>query len=374
MGLSAAPQTPPEVSSQWTSLTAVEVDDTLFQDILDKVAIPVDLLANIGMAPTALFLPKLNKQTGAIDFIQILPAGAPVFPRIITAVKKLGLEEVYIPAPRLEDMVQATQEKAQAVIKDKKVPTKAKAKMLHDNAKLLATMTLKEKKLDKGVENASTYVDTVVDFVHQVPEAMGDLAQMLALDYNLYSHSINVCLFALCFAQVIKLPGSEAKALGMGALFHDVGKTQIATKVLNKPGPLNADEWEMMRKHSSLGFDLLVKYPNFPQQSLITVLHHHENMDGSGYPAGLKENELPLTSRISKIIDCYDAITSRRIYKPGVTGYEAIQIMYHEMLPQLSHDLLTQFVKFLGQLGKKAGRKGSPPTSSIVRALGQKED
>jgi HD-GYP domain-containing protein (c-di-GMP phosphodiesterase class II) len=371
MSLSAAQQTTPAEANLWTSLTAVEVDDSLFQDILDMVAIPLDLLANIGKTPSAVFLPKLSKETGSIGFIRILPPGARVLPRFLKTVKKLGLEEVYVPAPRLDDLVQITQEKTQSVLADQKVPTKAKAKLLHDNAKLLATMTLKEKKLDKGVENASAYVDTVVGFVHKVPEAMGDLAQMLALDYNLYSHSINVCLFALCFAQFIKLPGPEAKALGMGGLFHDVGKTQISSSVLHKPGPLSTDEWEMMRKHSSLGFDLLVKYPSFPQQSLITVLHHHENMDGSGYPAGLKESELPITSRISKILDCYDAITSRRSYKQGVTGYEAIQIMYNDMLPQLSRDLLTQFVRFLGQLGKKAGRKGSPAKGSSVLALEQ---
>lgn len=370
MSLSAAQQTPPVVGNQWTSLTAVEVDDTLFQGILDKVAIPVDLLANLGKTPSSIYLPKLNKQTGSIDFILILEAGAPVLPRLIRTIKKLGMDEVYVPSPRLDDLVQVTQEKAKSVILDQKVPNKTKAKLLHDNAKLLATMALKEKKLDKGVQNASAYVDTVVNFVHRVPEAMGDLAQMLALDYNLYSHSINVCLFALCFAEFIKLPGPEAKALGMGALFHDIGKTQISSQILQKPGPLNADEWELMRRHSSLGFDLLVKHPNFPEQSLITVLHHHENMDGSGYPAGLRESDLPMGSRISKILDCYDAITSSRSYKPGVTGYEAIQIMYSEMLPQLSQDLLTQFVKFLGQLGKKAGRKGSPATVASVMALG----
>jgi len=372
MVFSAAQQKQPEVDNTWTSLKAVEVDDALFQGISDKVAIPVDLFANLAKTPSEVYLPKLNQETGHIEFIRILAAGSAVPKRMVINIKKLGLSEVFVPSPRLEQLVQVTQEKTKIVIEDQKVPVITKAKLLHDNAKLLAAMALKEKKLDQGVQGASTYVDTVAHFVRKVPEAMGDLAQMLALDYNLYSHSINVCLFAVCFAEHIKLPDKDSKVLGMGALFHDVGKTRIAAQVLHKPGPLNADEWELMRQHSSIGFDMLVKHPNFPKQSLITVLHHHENMDGSGYPAGLKESDLPLTSRISKILDCYDAITSTRCYKHGVTGYEAIQVMYNDMLPQLSQDLLTQFVKFLGQLGRKVGRKASPQ-DAVPLALGKEE-
>ncbi len=372
MSSSAVPKKPPAMSDSWTSLKAVEVGDDLFQDVQDKVAIPLNLLANIGVTPSVVYLPKLNQETGSIDFIKILPAQVPIPPRLVATIMKLGLEEVYVPAPRLANLVQAAQRKTKSVIQDHRVTSRAKAKLLHDNAKLLATMALKEKNIDDSMESASIYVETVGEFVRKVPEAMGDLAQMLTLDYSLYTHSVNVSLFALCFGEFIKLPKEDIQALGMGAMYHDVGKTRISANILKKPGQLNADEWELMRQHSSFGFDILVKHPNFPKQSLITVLHHHENMDGSGYPAGLKENDLPITSRISKILDCYDAITSTRCYKHGVNGYEAVRIMHNEMLPQLSKDLLTQFIKFLGSLGSKAGRKGTPEVSPL--ALGREED
>jgi HD-GYP domain-containing protein (c-di-GMP phosphodiesterase class II) len=372
MSPSATPQKKPTPSHPWTSLKAVEVGDELFDDVRDKVAIPLNLLANIGTTQSNIYLPKLNHQTGAIEFIKILPAQVPIPPRLVATIVKLGLEEVYMPGPRLGNLVRAAQEKTKSVIQDHRVTSRAKAKLIHDNAKLLATMALKEKKIEESMESAATYVETVCDFVRKVPEAMGDLAQMLTLDYSLYTHSVNVSLFALCFGEFIKLPAADVKALGMGAMYHDVGKTRISANVLKKPGPLSSDEWELMRQHSSYGFDILVKHPSFPKESLITVLHHHENMDGSGYPAGLSENDLPITSRISKILDCYDAITSTRCYKHGVTGYEAIRTMYNEMLPQLSTDLLTQFVKFLGSLGRKAGRKGTPDVLPL--ALGREED
>lgn len=368
---SAAPKKPSDSANSWTSLKAVEVGEDLFDDIRNKAAIPLNLLANIGTTPSAVFLPKLSPATGSIDFIKILPAKVPIPPTIIATIMRLGLEEVYVPAPQLGNLLRAAQQKTESMIQDQKVPNSAKAKLLHDNAKLLATMALKEKKIDESMETAITYVDTVGEFVRRVPDAMGDLAQMLTLDYSLYTHSVNVSLFALCFGEFIKLPSEDIRALGMGAMYHDVGKTRISANILKKPGPLNADEWELMRQHCSYGFDILVKHPSFPKQSLITVLHHHENMDGSGYPAGLKESDLPITSRISKILDCYDAITSTRCYKHGVTGYEAIRIMYNEMLPQLSSDLLAQFIKFLGFLGRKAGRKGTPQVAPL--ALGRED-
>jgi putative nucleotidyltransferase with HDIG domain len=371
MSASAAPKRPPNSAKTWTSLKAVEVGEDLFEDVRDKVPIPLNLLANIGSTPTNIYLPKLNKETKTIEFIKILPAQVPIPPSIIATIVKLGLEEVYVPAPSLGNLIQAAQRKTKSMIQDHRVTSRAKAKLIHDNAKLLATMALKEKNIQESMDSASNYVETVGEFVRKVPEAMGDLAQMLSLDYSIYAHSVNVSLFALCFGEHIKLPPVDVKALGMGALYHDVGKTRISAHILKKPGPLNADEWELMRQHSSFGFDILVKHPSFPRQSLITVLHHHENMDGSGYPAGLKENDLPVTSRISKILDCYDAITSTRCYKHGVNGYEAIRIMYNEMLPQLSSDLLTQFVKFLGFLGRKAGRKGTQKTPLV---LGREED
>jgi len=372
MTFSATQIARPDTKPAWTSFTTVEVDDALFQEVKDKVAIPLNILANLVKTPSDVYLAKINKETHSIEFIKILRGGSLVSAKLISTIQKLGLEEVYVPSPRLGNLVQVTQEATQAVIQNQAVPTVTKAKLLHDSAKLLATVAIKEKKIGESVQGASAYVDTVADFVHKVPEAMGDLAQMLTLDYSLYTHSVNVCLFALCFAEFIRLPPKEAKALGMGALFHDVGKTRITPDILKKPGPLNADEWQVMRQHCSIGFDILEKHPGFGQQSLLTVLHHHENMDGSGYPAGLKENELPITSRISKILDCYDAITSTRCYKAGLTGYEAIQQMHETMLPQLSQDLLTQFVHFLGFLGRKAGRKGSPRTVNLV--LGPQEE
>ncbi len=367
MQVSAAHTSHPAPTPQWSSLTAVEVEDSLFQGVKDKVAIPLETVAHLARAPSAMYLPKLNKHTGGLDFIRLMPAGAPVSARIVEIIRKLGLEEVYVPSQRLDAVVQLSQEAARQMIEDAEVPTKAKAKLLHEHAKLLATMALQEKIPEASIPQASAYVELAADFVRKVPDAMGNLAQMLTLDYSLYAHSVNVCLFALCFSTYIKLNREETHSLALGALFHDIGKIRITPRVLQKPGPLGADEWLLLRKHTSYGYEMLKKYPDFPGLGLSTVLHHHENMDGSGYPAGLKENELPITSRISKILDCYDAITSTRCYKPAVSGFEAIQIMYHEMSNQLSQDLLTQFIKFLGFLGRKAGRKGSPPTN--LRAL-----
>jgi cyclic di-GMP phosphodiesterase len=104
--------------------------------------------------------------------------------------------------------------------------------------------------------------------------------------------------------------------LACGFLLHDVGKLAVPDAVLNKPGPLDADEWELMRLHPEKGMQILSAIP-FLDRALDIVRHHHERWDGTGYPAGLKGEEIPLWARIFAVVDTADAITSDRPYRPG---------------------------------------------------------
>jgi HD-GYP domain-containing protein (c-di-GMP phosphodiesterase class II) len=104
--------------------------------------------------------------------------------------------------------------------------------------------------------------------------------------------------------------------LACGFLLHDVGKLAVPDAVLNKPGPLDADEWELMRRHPEKGAKILSTIP-FLDRALDIVRHHHERWDGTGYPAGLPGDEIPLWARIFAVVDTVDAITSDRPYRQG---------------------------------------------------------
>lgn len=118
----------------------------------------------------------------------------------------------------------------------------------------------------------------------------------------------------------------QLKAIEAAALLHDTGKLAIPEYILNKPGPLTPAEFEKMKDHAAVGANIL-KSIDFPYPVAPIVRHHHENWDGRGYPDGLKGQEIPLGARILSVVDCYDALTSDRPYRPRMTRQQAEQIL-----------------------------------------------
>jgi len=142
----------------------------------------------------------------------------------------------------------------------------------------------------------------------------------------LYTHSIDVAMISLMIAAELKYNDDELWNLGLGAFLHDVGKLLIPKPILQKPGPLNDLEMEVMRQHCELGKSSLEPYC-LPKEGMDIILQHHERLDGSGYPKGLKGDEICRNARIVMIADVVDAITSGRPYKPTQEMNEAITIL-----------------------------------------------
>ncbi|WP_287153076.1 HD domain-containing phosphohydrolase [Candidatus Solincola tengchongensis] len=127
-------------------------------------------------------------------------------------------------------------------------------------------------------------------------------------------------------AEEIGLLSREVETIGYSAQMHDVGKIHVHPDILRKKGPLTAEEWEEIRKHCEAGAHILGNHPRLAVAAEI-ALSHHEKWDGSGYPRGLREEEIPLTGRIVALADVYDALRSRRSYKPGLSHQKAVEII-----------------------------------------------
>jgi putative nucleotidyltransferase with HDIG domain len=158
-------------------------------------------------------------------------------------------------------------------------------------------------------------------------EFVGSLAQALdARDPYTAGHSRRVSLYACAIAKVIGLTEVEVETIRVGALLHDLGKIGISDLVLHKPGRLTADETELIRQHPVIGRRILGNVHGLDPYLAIVELHH-ENWDGTGYPRGLKGTETPLDARIVKVADSYDAMTSDRPYRRGMTHDQAMAIL-----------------------------------------------
>ena len=147
--------------------------------------------------------------------------------------------------------------------------------------------------------------------------------------------------------------------LRIGAFLHDVGNRALPPEVLAKPGPLSAEEWKLVQKHTVLG-DALVRELEFPVEIRTMVRSHHEHWDGSGYPDGLKGDHIPLAARILCIADVYDALTTRRSYRGAFSSEQALAIMENESGSIFDPDLFRQFANLVRQAAAGTLRLETP--------------
>ncbi|CAN5667065.1 cyclic di-GMP phosphodiesterase [soil metagenome] len=165
-------------------------------------------------------------------------------------------------------------------------------------------------------------------------------------DTYTYFHSVAVGTLMINFARELGLPEEQVRLMGLGGLLHDIGKTQVAKAILEKPGKLTSAEFDEIRQHPSRGHAMLVG-GDVASVALDVCLHHHEKVDGSGYPFGLAGDDISLAARMGAICDIYDALTSDRPYKDAWSPVAAIAAML-SWQGHLDQQLLFVFMKSIG--------------------------
>lgn len=166
-------------------------------------------------------------------------------------------------------------------------------------------------------------------------------------------HCQRVADYACMVAAALGFEQRELTWMRMGGFLHDVGKTAVPAEVLNKPGALDASEWELMKSHTTVG-DEIVAPLNFPWDIRPIVRNHHERWDGTGYPDGLRGIEIPLTARILCVADVYDALTTARSYRPALPHEEAMRIMERDSGTAFDPDIFELFKRLMTELLQRA--------------------
>ncbi len=186
-----------------------------------------------------------------------------------------------------------------------------------------------EARLGKAIdaEQCLPLVEEVANSVSRNPSALISLARLKTKDDYTYMHSVAVCALMVSLSRQLGLNESQTREAGLAGLLHDVGKMAMPLDVLNKPGQLTDSEFAIMRLHPVRGYEMLLEGGAVPASALDVCLHHHEKVDGSGYPKKLKGDEISLLSRMGAVCDVYDAITSTRPYKNAWDPAGSIQRM-----------------------------------------------
>jgi len=164
-----------------------------------------------------------------------------------------------------------------------------------------------------------------------------------AKDPYTYGHSRKVNTYAVALAEAIGLSPEEVSRVSTAALLHDIGKIGVPDKVLNKKGKLNPDDWEAIKSHPRLGATIVGNVPNLAP-CVSTILHHHERWDGTGYPEGLKGEQISVEARILAVADAFEAMSAARPYRPALCSDKVLKELRGGAGSQFDPELVEVFI------------------------------
>lgn len=234
-----------------------------------------------------------------------------------------------------------------------------RARKICTKSKEAVVSMFQEARMGKAVDHAAAgaLVEEISSSVMRNPGALISLARLRSADDYTYMHSVAVCALMVALGRVLGLDDKSLRAVGMAGLLHDLGKALMPMEVLNKPGKLTEEEFAIMKGHPVEGHRLLTEGGGAGEVTLDVCLHHHEKVDGSGYPEGLKDAGISLHAKMGAVCDVYDAITSNRPYKSGWDPAESIRKMAEWSAGHFDTRVFQAFVKSIGIY----------PTGSLVR-------
>lgn len=225
-----------------------------------------------------------------------------------------------------------------------------KARKVYEQAGNIVRSVMRDVRLGRAVEVAE--VEAVVeDITASVSRNSGALISLLRLkqadDYT-FLHCVAVGTLMVTFARSMGLDPETTRQAGIGGLMHDLGKMKVPDAVLNKPGKLTDGEFALIKCHPEEGHRLLLESGQFGDIPLDITLHHHERIDGSGYPHRLPADKITLLAKMSAIVDVYDAITSDRCYHKGMAPTDALRKLFEWSKFHFEEKLVHQFMRTIG--------------------------
>lgn len=269
------------------------------------------LIGIISAKPGDILGETVLTQDGTI----MLKQGVILTQRYIDKLTELGIGYLYIEDDMLGDVKAQDPEFLEIKRDVVKLLSKSFINLKYNNTK---------PQLNKTVEVIS---DMVEYLLNNKEISNNHLTEIKTHDNYTYIHSLNTCVISLFFGVQQSYTRSMLIDLGVGALLHDIGKTKIPNSILNKMGKLTKEEFEIMKSHSTLGYEMTEKLGYITERSRRVIYEHHERIDGSGYPKGLVDKRISKFAKIAAISDVYDAIVSDRVYRKGISGNEAYEFI-----------------------------------------------
>jgi HD-GYP domain-containing protein (c-di-GMP phosphodiesterase class II) len=214
----------------------------------------------------------------------------------------------------------------------------------------LVREVMQDARMGKAIEleRVTPVVENITASILRNPGALLGLLRIKGKDDYTFLHSVSVCTLLVAFCRSRNMSDEITYQAGLGGLLHDTGKALVPDHILNKPGRLTDEEFEIIKRHPRDGHDILLKTPGIGPVPLDITLHHHERRDGSGYPDKLAAGDISELAQMAAIVDVYDAITADRVYHKGLPAAEALRKIYEWSKFHFNPVLAQEFVRCVG--------------------------
>jgi len=258
-----------------------------------------------------------------------------------------AVEQLYVRKNQSAEYSSYLEKNLGTILEDRSITSQERSSILYTAAANLAEELMHQTHSEEVFDRSRHVVHHSVQFFLKRNTNLETLLQATSTDYVTYTHSVNVLLYSIALGRHMGLSDEDVIALGNAALLHDVGKSMVDPAILNYPGNLSADQREAIKRHPSYGCEILRKYNVADQVILDVVIHHHEKMDGSGYPDGLKGDQISLFARILAVVDAFDALTTRRPHREAMSTFQALSTMNAEMRTALDPSIFRSLIGML---------------------------
>ncbi|MFZ5758338.1 MAG: HD-GYP domain-containing protein [Thermodesulfobacteriota bacterium] len=261
-----------------------------------------------------------------------------------------GFEEFFIKKEDQKNFHHLIENFITMLIEDEDIALPEKSQIIYQCASKVIQDIFTDPRSGDNLKRAKDITSNIIQFALSDDASIPGLLQLSSHDYYTFTHCLNVAVFSIGMWQRI-YPGRRQglQEFALGCILHDIGKSRIDETILNKPGPLTAEEFAVIKQHPRFGYELMADC--VPKIALDVILHHHEKHSGAGYPEGLKGEQISDLAKIAAIADVYDALTTRRAYAEARDPFKAMLTMKEEMVGHFEQEKFISFIHLLS--GKK---------------------
>lgn len=225
-----------------------------------------------------------------------------------------------------------------------------KAQILRESSVALMEDLFENPDVNKALDEAKPIINDFINLMDAAPEAMQFMLSLSGHDFYTYNHSLDVSIYSLGLGRALSFSNNDLQELGIGSLFHDIGKRNVSLDILCKKGGLTDSEWEQMKMHPQYGLIILNEHPNISDGVKAACFEHHESWQGNGYPQQLSAHDIHPFARIVAITDTYDAMTTQRSYNVPLAPIDAVTMMKEKLINRYDPEMLKALYSVLFKL------------------------